>query len=120
MITNIAECHFMPKLDTELICSSMGLQMKVLSGVPLSSIDLSAPVTSLDLPLIVNSIQMMLLKEFEVKNSIINDLSVELPSETLSTYITVFKAQPFINESLIADYRNKLALYDQMASSSKS
>lgn len=83
-------------------------------SVKVGSIDPDAYVSGLDLPIMIDSIHMMMLREYDVRHTIINDLKVETPPQTLSIYITTLKAQPFTDESLIEEYRTKLALYDQI------
>lgn len=82
-----------------------------------SSDDPSACVSVLDLAIIVDSIHTMMLREFDVRDTIIRDLKVEMVPETLAMYITTVKAQPFIDDALIAQYKNKIALYDQLIGS---
>lgn len=96
----------------------MRLQAHSLSlSMQVESIDQDAYVSGLDLPIIIDSIHMMMLKEYEVRSTVITDLKVETAPETLAIYITTLKAQPFIDETLIEQYRTKLALYDQLVRS---
>ena len=78
---------------------------------------LGAAVSPLDMSLAVDNIATMFMKEFGVKDAILNDLRLNLPSETLAVYLTTWRVRPHIEELFIEIFKEKLKLYDQITSS---
>lgn len=104
-------------LDNAIVMISLELQFQVSSLMillPRGEVNLNIGLGAAEMLLFLDQLCSMFLKEYAMKDCIASDLRVEVPSQTLGTYITAWRSKPHLDEIAIENFKQKLALHDQM------
>jgi hypothetical protein len=102
----------------EVIAASLRLQsanlemIQNMAMLPSDGTTLSPP----EMSIFVDLVSSMLLKEYAVKEAIIQDLKLETSPSVLSTYLTVWTTRPHLDEIAVELMKERLAVHDQTVS----